>query len=89
MEFEPSQPVQEDLPIDVPIVIPRPEPTGEPRVDAALDRLAELDATPVGEHVEVFADIHARLTGALADLGDAESAAAGPEAQSASASSDL
>ncbi|MFM9135309.1 MAG: hypothetical protein ACKOT0_07735 [bacterium] len=63
-------PVQEDLPLEVPTSLPPVEPTGDPRVDAALDRLAELDGAPVPEHVEVFSDIHVRLTGALADLGD-------------------
>ncbi len=63
-------PVQEDLPLEVPASLPPVDPTGEPRVDAALERLAELDGAPVSEHVEVFTDIHARLTGALADLGD-------------------
>lgn len=69
--------VQQGLPISVPV-----EPTGDARVDAALERLAELDNAPVAEHVEVFADIHARLTGALGDTaGDdpvvAEDAATG------------
>ena len=63
-------PVQEDLPLEVPASLPPVEATGEPRVDAALDRLSELEGAPVAEHVEVFTDIHARLTGALADLGD-------------------
>ena len=63
--------VQQDLPLDVPRRPPAPiEATGDPRVDAALERLAELDGAPVSEHVEVFTDVHARLTGALADLGD-------------------
>lgn len=63
-------PVQEDLPLDVPASLPPVEATGEPRVDAALDRLSELEGAPVAEHVEVFTDVHARLTRALADLGD-------------------
>jgi len=63
-------PVQEDLPLEVPAALPPVEATGEPRVDAALDRLSELEGAPVAEHVEVFTDIHARLTGALADPGD-------------------
>lgn len=73
-QFETFRPViQPDLPMDLPSTLPVPEPTGEPRVDAALDRLAELAGAPVAEHVEVFADIHARLTGALADLGESGS----------------
>ena len=67
---ETLEPVQADLPIDVPTWLPPVEPTGDPRVDAALERLAELEGAPVAEHVEVYGDIHARLTGALADLGD-------------------
>jgi hypothetical protein len=46
----------------------RPEMgSGDPRVDDALSRLAELDALPVAEQVEVFTDIHARLAAVLAD----------------------
>lgn len=67
---EPRPAVQEDLPMAVPAWLPPIEPTGDPRVDAALDRLAEIEGAPVAEHVEVFTDIHARLTGALADLGE-------------------
>lgn len=70
---EGSAPVQADLPLAVPAWLPPVEPTGDPRVDAALDRLAELDGAPVGEHVEVFTDIHGRLTRALADLGEEQS----------------
>ena len=69
-------PVQEDLPMSVPAWLPPIEPTGDPRVDAALDRLAELEGAPVAEHVEVYTDIHARLNRALADLGEDESAGA-------------
>ena len=74
---EPGHPVQPDLPLAVPAWLPPVEPTGDPRVDAALDRLSELEGSPVAEHVEIFTDIHGRLTGALADLGDeADDAAA-------------
>ncbi len=62
MTLSPEEGVQQGLPISVPV-----EPTGDARVDAALERLLELDEAPVGEHVEVFADIHARLTAALGD----------------------
>lgn len=54
--------VQQGLPISVPV-----EPTGDARVDAALERLLELDEVPVADHVEVFADVHARLTAALGE----------------------
>ncbi|MEK9664190.1 MAG: hypothetical protein VW239_11175 [Candidatus Nanopelagicales bacterium] len=56
--------LQQGLPISVPV-----EPTGDARVDAALERLLELDESPVSEHVEVYADIHTRLTAALGDRG--------------------
>jgi hypothetical protein len=36
-------------------------------VDDALSRLAEVDALPLSEQVEVFADIHRRLAAVLAD----------------------
>ena len=78
---EAGRPVQPDLPLAVPAWLPPVEPTGDPRVDAALDRLSELESTPVAEHVEIFTDVHARLTGALADLGE--------EADSIAADDDL
>ncbi len=61
---------QQGLPIAVPV-----QPTGDTRVDAALERLQELDQVPIEEHAEVFGDIHARLSAAL---GDATSADATP-----------
>ena len=42
-------------------------PSADPRVDDALSRLAEIDALPLTEQVEVYADIHRRLAGVLAD----------------------
>jgi hypothetical protein len=47
-----------------------PEPasaTPDPRVDDAVSRLAEVDALPLAEQVEVYSDIHRRLAGVLAD----------------------
>jgi hypothetical protein len=41
--------------------------TGDPRVDDAVSRLAEVDALPLAEQVEVFTDIHRRLAAVLAD----------------------
>ena len=61
---------QQGLPIAVPV-----QATGNARVDAALERLQELDQAPIDEHAEVFADIHARLSSALGDSGTPESAA--------------
>ena len=45
-----------------------PEPTGVPAVDAAVERLAELDALPTSEHVAVYDAVHRQLQDALADL---------------------
>lgn len=56
--------VQQGLPIAVPV-----QTTGDARVDAALERLQDLDQVPIGEHAEVFSDIHGRLSGALGDSG--------------------
>ena len=55
---------QQGLPIAVPV-----QPTGDTRVDAALERLQELDQVPVEEHADVFGDIHARLSAALGVAG--------------------
>jgi hypothetical protein len=51
-------------------VAPAAEPlpsTGDPRVDDALSRLAEVEALPLVEQVEVYTDIHRRLAAVLAD----------------------
>lgn len=55
---------QQGLPIAVPV-----QPTGDTRVDAALERLQDLDQISIEEHAEVFGDIHARLSAALGDAG--------------------
>jgi hypothetical protein len=39
----------------------------DPRVDDALSRLAEIEALPLAEQVQVYTDIHRRLAGVLAD----------------------
>jgi hypothetical protein len=54
---------QTELPI-------RPEPTGVPAVDAALERLRDVEAAPVEEHVEIFDDVQRQLHDALAELDD-------------------
>jgi hypothetical protein len=46
----------------------RPEATGDDRVEAALDRLAELERAPVSDHAEVFEDVHQRLQDVLASV---------------------
>jgi hypothetical protein len=49
-------------------VVPGPPAgPGDPRVDDAVSRLAEIDALPLAEQVEVYTDIHRRLAGFLAD----------------------
>ncbi len=42
--------------------------TGDARVDDALQRLDDLAALPLPEHVGVFEHIHAELTAALGTL---------------------
>lgn len=57
-----------------------PGPAADPRateaaapavaaVDAARDRLAETDGTPVAGHVAVYDEVHGVLQGTLAGLG--------------------
>lgn len=41
--------------------------SSDPRVSDALSRLAEVDGLPLTEQVAVYADIHRRLAGVLAD----------------------
>ncbi|WP_441249643.1 hypothetical protein [Kitasatospora sp. McL0602] len=47
------------------------EPTGQAEVDAALERLAELDGVGTGEHVAVYEDVHQRLVETLTGLDQA------------------
>jgi hypothetical protein len=44
--------------------------TGVPSVDAAAERLSELDDAPVEAHVGIYEDVHHRLQEGLADLDD-------------------
>lgn len=46
------------------------ERTSHPEVDAALGRLAALDALPVAEQVAVYDEVQQRLTAALDDTQD-------------------
>jgi hypothetical protein len=41
--------------------------SADPRVDDALSRLSEIGELPLAEQVQVYADIHRRLAGVLAD----------------------
>jgi hypothetical protein len=48
--------------------VPQDHPSsGDPRVDDAWSRLAEVEALPLAEQVEVYTDIHRRLAAVLAD----------------------
>jgi hypothetical protein len=49
--------------------------TGQPRVDAALRLLDRLPGLPVGEHPELFEQVHAQLSEVLGEL---DSGPAGP-----------
>lgn len=44
--------------------------TGVASVDAAAERLSELDDAPVEAHVGIYEDVHHRLQEGLADLDD-------------------
>jgi hypothetical protein len=44
------------------------EPTGVASVDAALERLRDLDGAAVETHVEIFDDVQRQLHDALAEL---------------------
>ena len=59
--------VQQGLPITV-----ATESTGDTRVDAALERLQELDQVSIEEHAGIFGDIHARLTAAQGEASQPE-----------------
>jgi hypothetical protein len=43
---------------------------GHPEVDHAVERLADLDALPVADHVEVYDDVQRRLAAAMDDTRD-------------------
>lgn len=72
MMEEQTDPLALDGVVARPLELPVWEPTGEGRVDAALDRIHELDELPTSEHVAVFEDIHRRLQEALADVTHAD-----------------
>ncbi|MDT3397166.1 hypothetical protein RKE29_11000 [Streptomyces sp. B1866] len=50
-----------------PLGVPR-TPTGVAEVDDRLDRLADTDHLPVGDHLAVYEDVHGGLRDALAAL---------------------
>ena len=43
--------------------------TGDDRVDAATGALGELDALPVSDHVERYAEVHSQLQDILNEVG--------------------
>ena len=48
--------------------VPEPPATGESAVDDALGRLSQISEAPTADHVEIYDDVHRRLTDALADV---------------------
>jgi hypothetical protein len=46
------------------------ESTGVAAADAALDRLRDVAAAPLEEHVEIFDDVQRQLHDGLAELDD-------------------
>lgn len=75
----PATPATPPPPTPTPELAGQPEPAGQageseaatssadPRVDDAVARLADVNALPVPEQVEVYADIHRRLAAVLSD----------------------
>jgi hypothetical protein len=46
--------------------------TGDTGVDAAIERLAELDTRPVDEHAAVYDDVHRQLGAVLEGSSDGQ-----------------
>ncbi|HVS67464.1 MAG TPA: hypothetical protein VHE56_02845 [Mycobacteriales bacterium] len=65
-----TEPAPEASPAPAPVAheAPADEPTGVAAVDAALERLRDLQGAPVEAHVEVFDDVQRQLHEALAEL---------------------
>lgn len=51
-------------------MIPDPARTGHPGVDAALDRLEDIETLPVADHVEVYDEVQQQLAAAMDDAHD-------------------
>ncbi len=49
------------------LIKPEIEATGDASVDAAMQRLADVNEMPVAEHLEVFDDVHRRLQDVLSE----------------------
>ncbi|CAB4965149.1 MAG: hypothetical protein F2840_13025 [Actinobacteria bacterium] len=54
--------------VDGELILPVWEPTGDQAVDAALERLNELDDLDASEHVAIFESVHRQLHQRLSDL---------------------
>jgi hypothetical protein len=61
-----KEPVDEDPVDEAPVVASAPA-SGDLRVDAAMQRVAELAGTSPTEHVEIYEDVHRSLQEVLAD----------------------
>jgi hypothetical protein len=48
--------------------VPAAPATGESAVDDALAQLSQIGESPTADHVEIYDDVHRRLTDALADI---------------------
>jgi hypothetical protein len=48
--------------------VPAAPVTGEPAVDDALAQLSQIGEAPTADHVEIYDDVHRRLTDALTDV---------------------
>ncbi|MET8578442.1 hypothetical protein [Streptomyces sp. NPDC005012] len=66
---EPPPDEDEDPAAPAPLGVPR-TPTGDARVDAALERLADVDHLAADGHLEVYEDVHGALREALTALDD-------------------
>lgn len=49
------------------LIKPEIEDTGDAAVDAAMQRLADVNDLPVTDHLEVFDDVHRRLQDVLSE----------------------
>jgi len=61
-----SEPVASETGDHEPVETAAPA-SGDPRVDAAMQRAAELAGTSPTEHVEIYEDVHRSLQEVLAD----------------------
>lgn len=55
-----------------------PTRTGNARVDAALERLGDLETAPVEAHARIYESVHEELRRSLADAGNETGSDDGP-----------